>query len=431
MALNVRDPRIRAGALAAAAGAVGNFYRHATPSERQRAFEMATSAGRAARRAANAAYNAAGFGRHRSSRPVSRVRGNAFPASYGGVTTRANRRRRFKRKKFRRKFGRKFRRRRGKSFLSKLWRTLCTPMVYKSTWAQAWTGVQGQRQFRFVPLAGETLMKTLGAKHPSNFLFNTAQGTSSTATLQDQGGTNWQMSLDKLVYDCRIQNRANASMELKIYECIIRRDVNSGGNFTVNDSSLLGMFNESTDIPTLIGQDFNNLGPGQAAFPTGVTHMYSHPGFNPFHSNSFVNFFKVQRIHSRVLQPNEVLPQKFFQKKKIFRGNHLLEASAYEWQRGWSKVLVFSWVGQPIDDNTTSHQTKAKCDLFFQTDVTAKYHFLPGDEHLVNFSWTNDMNNVGQQFDFNPASAITYVVPATEVVENVVNPADTVAQAAP
>lgn len=370
-------------------------------------------------------------------RPAMPTTGNRIPAKYGGKTSRMLRRRRF-RKRGKRPYRR--RARKGKTFLSKMYRALCTPMVYKTHVANAYSGAQGQMTNLSWLLGSEKLLKYFAQHRPSNFLFNTVAPLITTtpaqpAVLQDFTGSNYRLAIDKLVHDMRIQNRANAHMELKIYECIVREQISSS-NINTGSGSLRTFFEKDLDIPTgtgtdIIGGTLKNLGPSQTANPTGVNHMWQHPSFNPFYSSEFTSFFKVLKVHSRTLGPNEIWPYKFALRKKSFSGQDLESPSGLEWMRGWSKVLLFQWRGQPIDDNTTNNQTLAKVDLFIQDDITAHYHFIPGTSQLVNFDWAGtNVNGIPNQFDYNPASATTYVVPA-ETIAQTVTGSDEVPEHAP
>lgn len=430
----VANRRNAALSAAAALGYAANQYRRLPPRVqqdiREAAVAMARRTGQFARQQADRMYRAMsrrarGYPNRALSYPRVPPGGLSLLTRYGGKTSRA-----VARKRFKRRFKKRFSKRKRSSFLGKIWRALCTPMVYKSTIAQAYGGTQGLRSWKAVELAGENILTTLGNKHPSNFLFNTSVGT-STVTLQDPGGSNFTLCIDKFIWDTRIQNRSNASMELKIYECVVRNDI-ATSQIGTGATDVLGLFSASVDNGTgfFVGQNMSNLAPNQVAFPTGVSHHWQHPAFTPFMSNEFCTFFKVKKVHSRVLTPNEVWPMKFYLPKKSVKGSHIFSSSSYEWEKGWSKVLLFSWVGQPVDDNSVNNQTKAKIDLFIQADITVKYHFTPGDEHLVNLAYGNDINSIGQQYQFNPSGFVA-VVPASEVIETVVQPADTVPNAAP
>lgn len=250
---------------------------------------------------ARSAYNRMRSAASSSTRAASRSQRNPFVKRGGGSggylpKSKFRGRRKFRRRRFRKRFGR----RRGKGIVHTLWKKLCTPMVYKSTIQNAFQGTQGQRTWRFYEMCGQSFLKTLGGKHPSNFLYNTALGTSNTATLQDFGSNQYQLHIDRFINDMRLQNRSNASMELKIYECIVRHDVSSA-DYSTGTSNLVALFGDSTDLPTgsgssWIGSGDTNLAPGQASLPTGLSHAYSHPAFTPFMSNEFCSFLKLSRF---------------------------------------------------------------------------------------------------------------------------------------
>lgn len=379
---------------------------------------------RAGRYAANRAANA-----YSSYVRGSQRRRSDFVAK-GGRQSRyvRGRKRRLGRKRSSRKRGKKGAISNGR-IMSMIRRKLTTPLTYKTTIAQTRSGLQGQRQWLGCELGGEQIVKNLALKRPANFLSNTAAGTSSTATLQDLGQAQYQMCIDKFLWDMRIQNRGNASMELKIYECVVRHDI-SATDFSTGVTGAQTFFNTSSDPPTFVGGGQSNLGPVQAAFPTGMTHNHQHPTYTPYMSNQFCSFFKILKCHSFCLGPNEIVPKKFYAKAKTFKGSHIEATASYEWQKGWSKYLLFSWVGMPVDDGTVNNQTKAKTDLFLQADITIKYHFLPGYEPLSNFAYTNLVNGFGDQYSFDPAGMVV-VVPASDTIQTVVGPVDTTTDAAP
>lgn len=357
-------------------------------------------------------------GKSRSGRPTRViVRRGSRRSSYRGKPRRVKR---YRKRRIKRRSGAvgrgRLRRRKRTSLGSLMWRKLCTPMTYKATTAGASTGIQGQRSWVQYELGGETFITTLGNKHPSNFLFDTAGGvSSSTATLQDTGGFNYQLCIRKLVHDMRIQNRSNSSMELKMYECVIRHDV-PNGSITRTSTGILPFFVDSMDTPTYIGQSLSNIAPGQATYPTGLTHAYQHPAFTPYMSNEFCSFFKIVKTTTMTLDPNEIVQKVFTMRPKNIKGSMINSGASLEWQKGWSKIVLFSWVGMPVDDGTTSNLTKAKTDLFLQDEVTAKFHFMPGMEPLANVSFTNDFNGIGTAYSFNP-TGFTPVVPASDTIQ--------------
>lgn len=303
--------------------------------------------------------------------------------------------------------------------MGKIWHSLCTPQTIKETIAFSRGGIRGQRQWAAVELAGLSALSVMAAKRPSNFLFNTAKSSSATATLQEYGQKSYKMSVDKFLWDMRIQNRSNACMELKIYDCVVRNDVSATG-YDTTITSWAGFFQSDMNIPGSGFLGVNDLGPGQAALPTGLGNNWAHPTFTPYMSGEFVGFFKILKTHSYYMQPNEIVPLNKGLRKKVFDGQKIENVVASnEWQKGWSRMLLFSWVGMPVDDGTLNNQTKAVCDLFVQADITMKFHFVPGRGDLTNISYTNDVNGISNTYVINPAAAVTEVVPATETIQTV------------
>nr|WAE43057.1 MAG: capsid protein [Cressdnaviricota sp.] len=324
---------------------------------------------------------------------------------------------------------RRMRRRRG-GFSSVIWRKLCTPMIYKNAASIAVAGSANLRAYYGITMGNETMLKALAAKRPSNFLFNTAIGTSSTATLQDPGGSNYKLCVSKFLQKFSIQNRGNAPMQLKVYECLARHDIGNGAVGAAPTTAITNMFVDALDLPTYVGQSLSNRAPGQAVVPTGVTSHYKHPAHTPYMSHEFCGAFRIVRTHNFVLAPNEVMNKSFRLKRKIVSGQRLEAASAYEYMANYTKVLLFTWVGGPTDDGTISNQGKAKEDLFLEWQTMVDYHFSPAMESLYNLSYTVDNGGDSTTYGFNPA-AFTQVVPAAEVVETVASGANTVAATAP
>lgn len=350
--------------------------------------------------ARNRAYSVATNATATGSKPSSSVR----------VISSGKRRRGFKRKT-----------RKYKSVNKLLWKRICTPQTVKSTWAYALAGKQGQRQWMPMMMGSlGQIQAEVAARRPTGFLTAGQRGSASIQTIFEYGQQNWQAVIQSLVYDTRIQNRSNATMELKIYECAMRHDVPSG---SLNaQTGFLSMFSRDMDNPTFVGSGNSNQGPNQENLPTGITNNYYHPAFTPYMSNEFVNTFKILKTHRVNLGPNEVLHKKFYCKKNAtFKGQYIDGATSTFWQKNYTKYLLFSWVGQPVDDGTVVKQTKARCDLFIQSDITMKFHFWPGEEPLYNISYSpaNFVGGTTNQYKLNAADIAAPVIGASEVVENV------------
>lgn len=353
---------------------------------------------------------------------VRRPGGLTIPARYGGRTSRMVRRKRFRRKIRGRRS--RFRRTRP-SMLTHLWRKLCTPQVEKHLISRAVPGIQGQRAYCTMCMGDIQVLKALAAKRPSNFLFNST-GPSSAPVVQDFAGTNYKLNVTRYMQQLRVQNRANAHMELKIYECTFRHDT----NFVPADANVSVFFSKSVNDPASlsgIGSSQSNVGPGYVAnanLPSGFgTDQWHHPSFTPFMSNTFVSALKIDKVHSRILQPNEVWPVKFWLKRRTIKGQYLEGISTVTRVLAkYTKLLLFSWVGQPVDDNSLTKQTKAKTDLFIQGEVLIDFHFEPGTEPLSTLGYTyldsTELGGATNTYQWDPTTP-NMVAPAESVVQTV------------
>lgn len=319
-----------------------------------------------------------------------------------------------------------------------LYKNLCTPQTLKWTYANSFAGRQGQRSYVSVFLGGESFIQYLATKKPVNFLFDASPsaGTGTSTSLQDQGQKNWKLNIEKLMFDMRIQNRCNASMELKIYECVVRHDFPA----TIGYQYIEAMLGRSMGtVPTAIGTT-GNIGPAQDALTQNVTAYWQLPSSTPFDSNEFTSTFKIVRQASVKMGPNEIMPLKTYLRSRTFNGSWIYSDASKECQKGWTKILLFSWVGQPVDDGTMDNNSKSRNDLVVQYDGYCKFHFLPGQSKLVNYvlntkgstaggtaqygplfyGYTNVDGPAGtaNQYIANPAG-MTPVIPASEVVQTV------------
>ncbi|QNG41094.1 capsid protein [Antarctic virus 3_II_CPHALFsw005Ad] len=310
----------------------------------------------------------------------------------------------------------------GGSVLSKIVRSLTTPQTYKAVVAENYAGSQALRSVYGCALGGELVLRKLASTRPVGMLWNipsTYNGTAQNpAQLTDLStGSNYNIHLDKYIWDMRIQNRSNASMELKVYECLVRKDVarlDAGHGTTKFDPAIL--FNADLDIlypPAMPNQVFPNIDVPAA----GVNHNYQHPGFTPYHSTSFTTAYRIVKTLKYDLSPNEIIQKKFFCRAKSFKGRWLESSASNEWQANWSKLILFSWVGMPVDNGITSGKmSRAKCDLFVTSDVTIKYHFTPGNPPMSRFRYGNQMNQDIDNYEYNP-TAFVPVIPASDTIQ--------------
>ncbi|QNG41114.1 capsid protein [Antarctic virus 3_IV_KPSTAsw015Ch] len=313
----------------------------------------------------------------------------------------------------------------GGSVLSKIVRSLTTPQTYKAVVAENYAGSQALRSVYGLALGGELILRRLAVFRPAGFLWN-HDGTSMTpnhgypASFKDvSGADNYNLHIDKYIWDTRIQNRSNASMELKVYECLVRKDIarlDAGHGTTKFDPAVI--FNADLDVSGTMSAapnqtTVNNLD----GVPAGVAHSYQHPGFTPYQSQAFTTAYKIVKTSKFDLSPNEIIQKKFYCRAKGFKGRWLASSASNEWQANWSKLILFSWVGMPVDNGITSGKmSRAKCDLFVTSDVTIKYHFSPGNPPMSRFRYGNELNQDLDNYEFNP-TAFVPVIPASDTIQ--------------
>lgn len=409
------------------------------PQARQTARGLFQSATRYGYRAAQQAYNRASGRTAPRSTPSSRSYVSATPVSTPGgaggyyvqppfrTSCPTSLRARYG-GKLRRKIRRKIRRRRARVMRSFM-HHMTTPQCVKSTIALARQGTANQRQFCGVELCGKQYIKYLGDTFkPATFLYRkSTAATATTDTFNDNSYNNWHMHLDKHVWDMRIQNRSVASMELKVYECIVRHDVPSS-SLDTTVSGWANIFQDDTNPNINAGYASGNslLGSAQPLLNTGtgkgtsagLNNIWQHPAFTPYNSTLFCETFKIVNTYTIKLGPNEITTKKFYTKPKQIKGRWIESGTnlSTEWMKGWSKYLLFSWVGMPVDDGTTGNQGKAGTDLFIQADITTRFQFTPGIAKQSNFLFSNSINGVGQNYWFNP-SGFTPVMPVDQTVQ--------------
>ncbi|QNG41098.1 capsid protein [Antarctic virus 3_V_CPHALFsw003Ad] len=306
----------------------------------------------------------------------------------------------------------------GGSVLSKVVRSLTTPQTYKSVVAENYAGSQALRSVYGLALGGELILRRLAEFRPIGFLWNSTAYTASNIGYKDMSqGDNYNLCIDKYIWDTRIQNRSNASMELKVYECLVRRDIPGGAaghGQTKFDPAII--FNRDLDLPPS-AETSPNQTPYVDLAPAGVTHSFQHPGFTPYQSQTFTTAYRVVKTHKYDLSPNEIIQKKFYCRAKTFKGRWLSATASSQWQANWSKLILFSWVGMPVDNGITSGKmSRAKCDLFVTSDVTIKYHFTPGNPPMSRFRYGNQINLDIDNYEFNP-TAFVPVIPASDTIQ--------------
>lgn len=291
-----------------------------------------------------------------------------------------------------------------------MWNAICTPLIIKQTCATNKEGAGvGLRTWHNEFLGTRADLQTCCSQRPNPTFVN------GGVTF----GDNHRLCIDKWNRNLTIQNRSNWTMELKIYEVIPRNDISASVR-APSDSMTTDLF---TDSDSAVFTD--NRGPNQPAYAgagDGLTNVYQNPTYTPYMSNRFCSLFKIAKTHSVVLPPNEYFKRSFNLYNKSFEVKKVTTGLAPEFYMNWSKFLIFTWVGGPIDTNNfavTNRQTKSISDLALQWDIDYRFHFEPASMPLYKIGSSN-LANPGYVTTntYNTLTATAYRVPATVVVEN-------------
>lgn len=340
-------------------------------------------------------------------RRLSSRSGRSSGTTYGKVRERLN-------KKSYRRRSKKFRRRRKKRFSAQkwMWNQLCTPQVLKTTAAYTkGSDGNGVRTWSMQMVASKGDLSSMHSRRPD--------------TLFESGGTAFGKPHKLVVTNCMkkyiIQNRSNWDMHLKIYECIARNDISSSA-IPANDSGILGLFR---------GDDTTgyNKGPSAPTFAGGtdkLSYVDQNPSYTPYMSSSFCSNFKILKTHSFQIGPNDYITKTFTQRRRKFDTGRLFPSTGNttaEFIGKWTKVMLFTWVGGPIDTGliTDNKQSKSKNDLFIQYDVDFRFHFEPAStlQYTVGSSNQTPFGVNTTNYYKTDSAGTTWAVPATETVQTV------------
>lgn len=376
--------------------------------------------------------------------------GNGGSATHGGTRSYGSRRKSMYRKgrgtRRGKSYGRRGRRGRGKGnsgmstsrLLSHFKKMICTPQVTKVNFARNYANAGwGVRSYGINLVNSKDNLSDMWAHRQGVYFTNTSTNPAAPTT-QTQLGQPHKCCLTSFHDVVILQNRSNWDMELKVYECIVRKKksftLSSGdmyvyvtGRFTESDTN---MDNRGVLQPTYTGTDY-------------LTDVWKNVGYTPYMSSHFCSQFRIIKTSSYKIAMNDyvkyhirVNPIKFSGPDIEAIGN---SAGFQENIGGWSKVMIYTWVGGPIDNETVggadpSRQTKAKCDLFTQTTREYKYYFEPRADLLYNIS---SSNATGSQLGFetintyNTRSDSTGMVCPATSVDQTVTGADDVPNLAP
>lgn len=335
------------------------------------------------------------------------------------------------RRRLRMKYGkgkrrRKYRRRgvTYKKMLRNIWKEIHVPQVLKKTEAHQ-VASKGCGLRTWLCLYYNTLpdITNMMLRSPGGNFFYAGSQTSGTATTQKPYGETKRLHVTKGYQQFIVQNRDNWDMELKVYECVLRRDDILGSYSAFADTWFGSTTTYGGDQPS------TNQGPNQPGYAGGndlLTKVYDNPTYTPFMSNGFCSEFKVIKTHSFNLGPNQYSRLKIRMKPLRMDVEHYrrLLAIGNTGIGGWTKILLFNWVGGPVDTGAVADgkQSKGKPTLALQWDTEYRWYFerCPGLLYTICSS-NATANERGTTYgaNYDTVSTDTMYVPATCTVQTV------------
>jgi len=239
------------------------------------------------------------------------------------------------------------------------------------------------------------------------------------------GALAYNMATNRRFHKFMIQNRSNWDMHLKIYECVVRRKKSYTPVTTPFSAWLRNMF-------ALSDRDSVSRGFNQPAYAGGADNLaavYQNPSYTPYMSTHFCNNYRIIKTTTHKIAMNDYINYSVRVNKISFDGTDVGELATdtgfQQYIGGWTKVLLFSWVGGPIDnelvEEASARQTKANCDLFWQSDLEYKFYFEPRAKLQYNIASSNaTVNQLGlettNRYNTRNDSA-GMVAPATQVMQ--------------
>jgi hypothetical protein len=303
-------------------------------------------------------------------------------------------------KKYRKK---KFRKK-GFSGTKWLWNQLCTPQILKTTSAFSKEGDgNGVRTNHVQTICSNTDVLAMITRRPTAFV-NTAGSLF---------GEPKKLVVTNCIKTYLVQNRSNWDMHLKMYECLVRHD----SDIAATDGGINNLF-RSADSQTI---NKGYLQPAYVGATDALAFVDQNPCYTPYMSADFTGSFKILKCHSYKIGPNDYVKHTFRQKPKRFDTRYR-QYYGKELIGGWTKIILFSWVGGPVDTalQTDQKQSKATCDLFLQWDVDFRFHYEPASTLQYNVGSSNqtpfgyDTRNY-----YDTTKATVFYTPATATVQTV------------
>jgi len=301
-----------------------------------------------------------------------------------------------------------------------LWNSICTPIVYKNTSAFCKEGNKYGRRTQYADVIGSK--SDIAAMVANRPIATMDPATSISKSINDK------LQITELRKTYTIQNRSNWDMHLKIYECLARKDI-AINEYLCSSSAMNTLFRADDALA-------RNKHWNQDAFPGGtlIGNVDECPTFTPYQSTTFCSKFKIISTKSYQLGPQEYVNRTYKQwNKKLnpIEYDATAEASTGrpELLGKWSKVILFSWVGGPVDvGNQTTNgingetQSKSAADLFVQCNHSFQYHFIPAAVplHILGAGY-NTETITGYEKNNNYTTINTFIpaIPATQTIQTV------------
>jgi len=425
------------GTLANIAGGALQMYTGGNYRNYRRAAKLGMRAAQAGARGIQRAYRAykarSGVNASIASRRSAAASAGGNSASHGGTVrygsssgASRSRRPRYRRGRGPRRKGRGSYRRKGRSgggVVKYLTRMLTTPQITKVTRANNYVAQgPGVRCFYAFLVNSRDNMADMWNRRPQPF-FSANATNPATAVVQTGYSNTHKCHITSWTNKFYLQNRSNWDMELKVYECIVRRD----HSFTHGVADMTAWVKAC-----FVASDSNTESkganqPGYAGAGDALTVVWQNPLYTPYMSHTFCSSVRIIKTTSYKIGMNDYVTHYVKVNPKKFNGADLSTSATTGYQEnigGWTKFLLFSWVGGPIDDNVVgagAHQSKAQCDLYVQADITQKFYFEPRGEQLYNIASSNATGNqLGVETTnlYSTLDAPNYVAPASSIEQS-------------
>lgn len=164
-------------------------------------------------------------------------------------------------------------------------------------------------------------------------------------------------TIDSARQEMWFTNQGAANLFVKLYECYARKDI------PVAEGS----------VNTLFGQGFTDEGQGSAGNKLGVT---------PFQNNKFCSFFKIQKVHDRMLHAGESFNMVLNAPRNKMINRESMRAADQSALKGYTKFFFIMCHSAPLNDLTTKTIVSAgtvALDVVFVNKYT--------------YRWVNDYDN--------------------------------------